>query len=162
MVAFTDKNVWYSSGEELIVLLEITEYEEGIEERECACGEVQEKNYDKLAHTESDWVIDVEPTCEEKGSKHTYCTVCDTILQIEDISATGHTEAVDKAVSATCTTTGLTEGKHCSVCEKILVPQQEIAKLAHIESAWVVDVDPTCEEKGYTYEEIEEDEAHCE
>ena len=30
MVAFTDENVWYGSGEEPVVLLEITEYKEGV------------------------------------------------------------------------------------------------------------------------------------
>ena len=32
-----------------------------------------------------------------------------------------HTEVVDKAVAATCTTTGKTQGKHCSVCNKVTV-----------------------------------------
>ena len=42
-----------------------------------------------------------------------------------------HTEVVDSAVAATCTSTGLTEGKHCSVCSKVIVYQQEIPKIAH-------------------------------
>ena len=45
--------------------------------------------------------------------------------------ALGHTVVVDEAVAATCTTTGLTEGSHCSVCGEVLVAQQETDALGH-------------------------------
>ena len=41
----------------------------------------------------------------------------------------GHTEVVDKAVPATYTSEGKTEGKHCSVCGEVLVAQKPVAKL---------------------------------
>ena len=41
-----------------------------------------------------------------------------------------HTVEIDKAVAPTCTTTGLTEGKHCSVCGKVLL-KQEVVSAAH-------------------------------
>jgi uncharacterized protein with PIN domain len=37
----------------------------------------------------------------------------------------------DKAVAATCTQTGLTEGSHCEVCEAVLVQQEETPKTDH-------------------------------
>lgn len=40
-----------------------------------------------------------------------------------------HTEVVDKAVEPTCTETGLTEGKHCSVCSAVLVEQKVVPAL---------------------------------
>ena len=64
-------------------------------------------------------------------------------------SALGHTEALTPPVAPTCTETGLTEGRHCSVCGEVLVPQEEIPALGHTE---VTDsaVAPTCTEAGLT------------
>ncbi len=60
-----------------------------------------------------------------------------------------HAEEVIPAVPATCTETGLTEGKKCTTCGEILVPQATVAALGHTE---VVDTAkaPTCTETGLT------------
>ena len=42
-----------------------------------------------------------------------------------------HTEAIDAAVPATCTTDGLTEGKHCSYCEAVLTAQNVVPAFGH-------------------------------
>ncbi len=46
-------------------------------------------------------------------------------------SAKGHTLTTLKAKAATCTSTGLTAGKKCSVCGTETVAQKEVAKKAH-------------------------------
>ena len=60
-----------------------------------------------------------------------------------------HTEAIDAAVPATCSATGLTEGKHCSVCNAVLVAQTEVAKLSHTEAIDAA-VPATCTATGLT------------
>ena len=64
-------------------------------------------------------------------------------------TAIPHTEVVEKAVEPTCTETGLTEGKHCSVCNAVLVEQKVVPAKGHTE---VIDkaVEPTCTETGLT------------
>ena len=80
-------------------------------------------------------------TCTEDGrSKHWYCAACDGYFRDANatgaitpdsvvIPATGHTEVVDAAVAPTYTSTGLTEGSHCSVCQAVLIPQEVVPML---------------------------------
>lgn len=102
-----------------------------------------------LGHAESEWIVDLEPTCTEEGAKHKTCSTCDATTKTEVIAAKGHSSVVDKAKAATCTETGLTEGSHCSVCQAILVEQHVVAVLGH---DWVTDkyVAPTCAKTGLT------------
>ena len=72
-------------------------------------------------------VVTKEATCTEEGVKKYTCSTCgDTYT--EKIPMTDHTVVIDKAVSATYTANGKTEGSHCSVCGKVIKPQRTIAK----------------------------------
>ncbi len=68
-----------------------------------------------------------------------------------DPCAAGHTEVVDAGVAATCTSKGLSEGKHCSVCNKVLVAQTVTEKAAHTPDEWVVTLAASCTGKGSQY-----------
>ena len=94
----------------------------------CKCGEKGTETFeygDPLGHCFTNYVSDNNATCTEDGTKTAKCDRCnETDTIIEAGSAKGHTEVIDKAKVATCTETGLTEGKHCSVCNIILIKQE--------------------------------------
>ena len=52
-------------------------------------------------------------------------------INIGGTTAHVHTEGIIPAVESTCTQAGLTEGKYCTSCEKILVPQEEAPLKEH-------------------------------
>ena len=63
--------------------------------------------------------------------------------------ALGHTEVALEAKAPTCTETGLTEGVKCSVCDEVLVAQEEVPAKGHTEVTDAA-VAPTCTEAGKT------------
>ena len=60
-----------------------------------------------------------------------------------------HTAVVDAAVPPTCTKTGLTAGKHCAVCNTVLIAQTTIPAKGHTEVTDAA-VAPTCTKTGLT------------
>ena len=95
-----------------------------------------------------------EPTCTEEGIKTITCNIEEIEAgyghkHTESIPMLPHTEVIDEAVEATCTETGLTEGKHCSVCGTVLVEREVAEALGHKwEETKVFDKEPTCTEDG--------------
>ncbi len=87
------------------------------------------------------------PTCTVNGYTSYYCHCGDNYFG-DWVDALGHTEVIDETVAPTCTATGLTEGKHCSVCNAVLVAQEVVPANGHTYESVVTD--PTCTEKGYT------------
>ena len=101
----------------------------------------------KKAHTYGSWKVVKSATCTVDGSKERSCTECGK-KETQAIAKTGHTEVKDAAVEATCTSTGKTEGSHCSVCGTVIKAQTEIAKKAHTYGSWKVVKSATCTVDG--------------
>ena len=125
-------------------------------------------------HTWNNGTVTTAATCTSTGVKTFTCSVCQetktedipasghqwenatctapktcSVCKITEGEANGHTEVIDEAVAATCTEPGKTEGKHCSVCNAILIAQKEVPANGHTE---VTDeaVAATCTEPGKT------------
>ncbi|MCI7739988.1 MAG: Ig-like domain-containing protein [Lachnospiraceae bacterium] len=101
----------------------------------------------KKAHTYGSWKVVKSVTCTVDGSKERSCTECGK-KETQAIAKTGHTEVKDAAVEATCTSTGKTEGSHCSICGTVIKAQTEIAKKAHTYGSWKVVKSATCTVDG--------------
>lgn len=69
-------------------------------------------------------------TCTANGVKTFTCSVCKE-TKTEAIKASGHKAVTDKAVAATCTKDGKTEGSHCSVCSTVLKAQTTLSATGH-------------------------------
>ena len=66
----------------------------------------------------------------------------------KSLSAKGHTEAIDKAITATCTTDGKTEGLHCSVCGAVIKARIIIKATGHVGRQLTTTKSATCTESG--------------
>ncbi len=74
---------------------------------------------------------EVEATCTEAGSYTVFCRDCGQVVETGTLAPKGHTEAVLPGLEPTCTATGLTEGKYCTVCDAVTEMQSLIPMLDH-------------------------------
>ena len=95
-----------------------------------------------------------DPTCTENGIITYIANFKNNAFKpqikiVDDKKATGHKVVVDQAKEATCTEDGLTEGKHCSVCNEVIKKQEVIPSTGHKE---VLDSakEATCTNTGLT------------
>ena len=72
-------------------------------------------------HAFGEWTTVKAATCTANGEQERTCACGDK--ETQGIDALGHTEVVDASVEPTCSEQGLTEGKHCAVCNEILIAQ---------------------------------------
>ena len=101
------------------------------------------------SHEITEWIIDKSASCTEEGAKHKACVTCQKSLEEAVIPPITHTEEILPGKSATCTEAGLTDGKKCSVCQTVLLKQEEISPITHTEVI-LVGKNPSCTETGLT------------
>ena len=120
----------------------------------CAAVLVAQEEIAATGHSPAEAVKEneVAHTCTTDGSYDSviYCEVCKIELsrEVGVVDPAAHTEQIVEGKAPTCTETGLTEGKVCSVCGETLVAQEEIPA-AHTEKI-VEGKAPTCTETGLT------------
>ena len=132
----------------------------------CDCGSKSENG----EHSFDSGVVTVEPTQTTVGTKLFTCTICGftkteeiamvghqhtwvdatcetpkmcSSCKITEGQSLGHVEVIDSAVEATCSSTGLTAGSHCSRCEEVIIEQKVIKALEHIWDEGQVTLEPT-------------------
>lgn len=89
-----------------------------------------------------------EAGCVTTGEVQYTCQNCNEV-KTETTPAKGHTIVTDKGVTPTCTQSGLTEGKHCSVCNEVLRKQKKLAPKKH-HAVTDKAVEATCSKEGLT------------
>ena len=137
---------------------ENTGLKEGSHCTRCVDKTVEQEVVPALGHKYTNYVSNDDATCTEDGTKTAVCdngcnsksTVTDagtaghkwvaatctapktcSVCNTTEGNALGHDEVVDAEVAPSCTTTGLTEGKHCSRCNTVLVAQGTVPALDH-------------------------------
>jgi hypothetical protein len=98
---------------------------------------VEPEIVEKLGHEFGEYQVTKEATCSAEGEKTAACIRC-SYSKTADIEKLEHKEVSVKAVKATCTKTGKTSGKKCSLCGKITVAQKTTEALGHSKKITVV------------------------
>ena len=112
------------------------------------CGDSKQSNFiNESAHSYA-IVSSVAATCSSEGKNSYKCSVCGD-LRDEAVAKLDHLAVTEPARAATCTETGLTEGKHCSVCNFVITKQNVVSAKGHTA---VTDkaVAATCTQTGLT------------
>lgn len=116
-----------------------TENATGIMTYNCTvCREIRTEEIPVLEHVHDYHPTVVAPTCMEQGYT-TYTCACGDSYQDNYVTPLGHTEEIIAGKPASCTEPGLTEGKHCSVCNEVLKAQEVVEAIGHHYTSGICD-----------------------
>ena len=107
------------------------------------------------AHTVTEWITDILPTCKDEGAQHKECSNCKQILETSKIEKlTSHTPAeavVESFLDSSCMAQGsYSSVVYCLVCECMISNERiVIERKPHTEAA-DPEVAPTCTKAGLT------------
>ena len=87
-------------------------------------------------HIFGEWTTTKASTCTDDGMEERVCSGCGE-KETRTVHSMGHTVVIDRAVAATCTKDGKTEGSHCSVCGKVLKTQKIVKATGHKFGSWI-------------------------
>lgn len=123
---------------------------DGTLERTCTgCGKKKKEPIIAVGHEFDEGEVVLEATCTTTGVKEYTCSRCGEV-NTETLPMLPHNEVVFAGTPATCTETGMTEGRKCADCNTVLLAQSVIPAKGHKR----VDdfaVSPTCTTTGLTY-----------
>ena len=88
-----------------------------------------------------------EPDCEKPGESLYACMCGET--EVREAPALGHSEKVIPGKPATCTQTGISDGKECTVCGKVTLSQGVVETVPH---TYDDKYDATCNVCGFIRE----------
>ena len=124
----------------------------GIRHQSCTVCGITVKTEAISATGHQYWNMITVPTCTADGYTTHICSVCGNSYADTFVDALGHTEETIPDTAPTCTKTGLSEGKKCSVCGEIITAQRVIPAKGHTSGAWIIDQDSTCTASGVKHQ----------
>ena len=129
---------------------------DGTESAKCAaCGVTVSHRVNGSAygsHSFTNYVYNNDATCVNYGTKTAKCDRCQTVSTLADLDQLApHTEITTSGQSKepTCTESGWTVSKECSVCKEVLAQQETVPPLGHTEQT-IPGKAATCTETGLT------------
>lgn len=129
----------------------------------CSCDVKEKIAQLRCEHEMNDGEVTKEPTEDKAGEQKITCTLCGYSVTLS-IPATGATSEDDTSADLvcshtgsmeipgkmpTCTNPGLTTGYMCTACGGIVVPQEVLPALGHMERQMSLE-ESTCQKEGIT------------
>ena len=83
-----------------------------------------ESDASECEHNFSAWKVKTKATCIKEGSEERRCSKCRVVEKRAVAMLQTHDVLIDRAVEPTCVNTGLSEGSHCVICNKVIQAQE--------------------------------------